>query len=128
MSGNSFHAGDNTKTDLCNTQLRAAHALTNTESSTAPSFGKPISGIRFYSQVPRVCDEGKLTAYHERCEFALGLGPCGLYVTALTLELTKDFLTIIQETHAPFPAMGYGVKKFIYLVREILGRVEVTSV
>ena len=88
---------------------------------------KPISRIRFYSQVPRVCEGGKLTAAHERCEFTLGLGPCGRIVTRLGYQLDKDFLTILQECAAPDEG-EIDVKKFIYLVSEITGRVEVTSV
>ena len=87
---------------------------------------KPISRIRFYSQVPRVCEAGKLTAEHERCEFALGLGPCGLWVSELRYALNSEFLTITQE--ALPDSAGSEVKKFIYLVSEITGRIEVASV
>lgn len=97
------------------------------ESSTMTSFGNPVSRIRFYSQVPRVCAEGKLTTDPEHCEFTLGLGPCGRTVTGLWHHMDRDFLTILQECAVPQEGQS-EVKKFIYLVSEITGRVEVTSV
>lgn len=90
------------------------------------SFGNPVSRIRFYSKVPRISQEGALTADHERCEFTTGLGPCGLWVSSLSYELSREFLTITQETY--LDSTKREVKKFIYLVSEILGRVEATSV
>lgn len=127
MSGDSLFAEDNAKMDLCNTQLRAVHALTNTESSTVTSFGKPLSRIRFYAQVPRFVHVGRYDFPIERCEFSLGMGPCGRTVTCLGYHLDKDFLTILQECAAPDEG-EIDVKKFIYLVSEITGRVEVTFV
>ena len=127
MSGDSLFAEDSAKTDLCNTQLRAVHALTNRESSTVTSFGKPLSRIRFYAQVPRFVHVGRYDFPIERCEFTLGLGPCGRTVTRLGYHLDTAFLTILQECAAPDEG-EIDVKKFIYLVSEITGRVEVTSV
>ena len=63
---------------------------------------------------------------YERCEFALGRGPCGLWVSELRYALNSEFLTITQE--ALPDSAGSEVKEFIYLVSEITGRIEVTSV
>uniref|UniRef100_UPI004056FF02 hypothetical protein n=1 Tax=Pseudomonas hormoni TaxID=3093767 RepID=UPI004056FF02 len=124
----SFCAGALIKADPYNTQLRAEQTATKTKSSTAPSFGKPVSSLRFLATVPRfsVCD-GDYRSRVERCEFSLGLGPCGRTVTGLWFCANGDFLTIIQE--CALPSEGESeVKEFVYLIREITGRVEVTSV
>lgn len=93
------------------------------------SFGNPVTRIRFVAQVPSFQDfrHRQYASSIQRCEFTLGLGPCGRTVTRLGYHLDKDFLTILQECAAPDEG-GIDVKKFIYLVREITGRVEVTSV
>lgn len=116
------------KTDLHNAQLRAVHIPTNIKSSTVTSFGKPICRIRFYTQVPRFSDmHGRYDFPIESCEFSLGLGPCGRTVTGLWFAMDRDFLTITQEC-AVASEGKCEVKNFIYLIREISGRVAVTSV
>ena len=67
-----------------------------------------------------------MTYDHERCEFALGRGPCGQWVSELRYALNSEFLTITQETR--FASTDGEVKEFIYLVSEITGRIEVASV
>ncbi|MBM1189375.1 hypothetical protein [Pseudomonas weihenstephanensis] len=115
-------------TELYNTQLREEQTATKTKSIKVPSFGKPVSSLRFLATVPRfsVCD-GDYRFRVERCEFSLGLGPCGRTVTALWYRADGDFLTIIQEC-APHECGKSDVKEFVYLIREITGRVEATSV
>lgn len=91
-------------------------------------FGKPVSKVRFLATIPRfsVCDNAYRSRV-ERCEFSLGIGPCGRTVTGLWYHMDTGFLTILQE--CAVPKEGYAeVKEFIYLVSEITGRVEVTSI
>lgn len=99
------------------------------ESSTVTSFGNPVSRIRFLAQVPSFQDfrRRQYASSTQRCESTLGLGPCGRTVTRLGYQLDKDFLTILQECAAPDEGK-IEVKKFIYLVSEITGRIEVASV
>lgn len=94
-----------------------------------PSFGKPVSNLRFLAQVPRFSDfrHHRYESRIERCEFSLGLGPCGRTVTGLWYQVDTDFLTITQECGLPSEGK-VEVKNFIYLIREISGRVAATSV
>lgn len=102
---------------------------TYNESSTVTSFGNPVSRIRFLAQVPSFQDfrRRQYASSIQRCDFTLGMGPCGRTVTRLAYHLDTTFLTILQECAAPQEG-EIEVKKFIYLVSEITGRVEVTSV
>lgn len=120
------------KTDPCNAQLRAEQTATKPKSSTEPSFGKPVSKLRFLSANPRYSELHKdFRSRTEACEFSLGLGPCGRIVTRLWFELTRDFLVITQESYAVHTNAPYGVpefKEFTYLITDITGRIEAVSI
>lgn len=118
------------KTDPCNTQLRAEFKSTNTDSSTAVSFGKSVSRLRFFASIPRIHQvDGveHVVPKHECCEFKMGIGPCGRDVVGLWFKLSRSFLTITQASVTP-NSSDIEHKEFTYLIPEITGRIEATSV
>lgn len=127
MNG-SFVTGDFIKTDPCNTQLRAEQTATKPKSSTAPSFGKPVSKLRFLAAIPRYSELlNDFRSRTEACEFTLGLGPCGRIVEGLWFKLTKDYLIITQESYVESGQLA-EFKEFTYLVTDITGRIEAVSI
>jgi len=128
----SFSAGEFIKTDPYNTQLRADQTATKTKSSTAPSFGKPVSTLRFKAMVPRyVQRDGVFKSLAERCEFNLGVGPCGRFVKGLWFDLSSNFLIITQESYAVQFHTPHGspeFKEFTYLITDITGRIEAVCI
>ena len=109
----SFCAESLIKTDPCNTQLRAEQKTTKPKSSIAPPFGKPVSKLRFMAGIPRYSERDNCFAARvERCEFNLGVGPCGRYVGGLWLDLSSSYLTITQESYAVHSHEPYGAPEF----------------
>jgi len=127
-----FSTGDYIKTDPYNTQLRAEQTSTKTKSSTAPSFGKPVSKLRFLAAIPRYSErDSSFVSRIERCEFNLGVGPCGRYVTGLWFDMSSNFLTITQESEEINGVGPHGTpefKEFTYLITDITGRIEAVSI
>lgn len=73
-------------------------------SSTMPKFDKSVSRIRFFADIPRVIEgafgsPGKVTVTPERCEYVLGLGPCGRVVTELRYSIDSSYLTVTQTSY-----------------------------
>ncbi|MDF2397087.1 hypothetical protein GWQ44_16190 [Pseudomonas sp. 3MA1] len=69
-----------------------------------PKFDKSVSRIRFFADIPRfvegTCESpGKVTVTPERCEYVLGLGPCGRVVTELRYSLDSSYLTVTQTSY-----------------------------
>lgn len=123
----SLRVNSSTRSDLCDTQSRAVCKFESNEVITVPSFGKAVSNLRFLASVPRKRREGTYQVSVERCDFSLGVGPCGRTVTALWYHVDGDVLTITQE--CALPSEGESeVKNFIYLLREISGRIVATLV
>lgn len=63
-------------------------------------------------------------------EFKLGLGPCGLVVTALWAKVDGEILTITQ--HAYDPKLKWWqdrreIKEFSYKMSDVHGRIVTTS-
>lgn len=118
------------KTDPCNTQLRAEINSTNTDSSTEASFGKRVSRLRFFASIPRIQQANgieRVVQQTECCEFQTGMGPCGRDVTGLWFELSQSFLTITQASVTPHGS-DVEYKEFTYLITEITGRIAATFV
>lgn len=124
-----LHTARATEAYPCNTQLREEKSSTkNTDSSTRPSFGKSVKGLRFFASIPRIQQVNGASVVVPRtecCEFLLGLGPCGRDVVSLWYAIGPDFLTITQESYAPYGGPA-EFKEFTYLTTEITGRIAAT--
>lgn len=92
-------------------------------SSTMPKFDKSVSRIRFFADIPRVIEgtcgsPGKVTVTPERCEYVLGLGPCGRVVTELCYSIDSSYLTVTQTSY-PQDAPEDVTEELFALTRKI---------
>lgn len=93
-------------------------------SSTMPKFDKSVSRIRFFADIPRVVEgtcgsPRKVTVTPERCEYVLGLGPCGRVVTELRYSIDSSYLTVTQTSY-PEDAPEDVEEELVTLTRRLL--------
>lgn len=68
-----------------------------------------------------------LTGETKTHDFALGLGPCGRWVTELTVEIDLATVRVVQASYATerhsFYRYAPEVKHFVYRLEDIRGRI-----
>lgn len=107
----------------------------------------PVKSIYFLSKVPFLVDTPDGRSHSTKTSdtwFELGLGPCGRYVSVLTVEISERFLKIKQISQVSEDAaelyrnnvpdgrpyvvwIDTEIKEFTYKIEDVVGRITTIS-